>query len=157
MSCTPASWSDGDLAEIRTRWWAAYPKTVATDPFDFGSVAIGQIAGYYLGKALIHGRVGRSGIAALTLRRGGMRNMAGASAASRAGRTYSDRKHRDHRGSSSHAARPARVTVRAIRTASLRLNGIYRRPQAIFYQRFWCRPAEPGFAALAIATAITVT
>src|ERR1700761_1935009 len=51
MSNSPASWSGGGLAEIRTRCWAADPKTVATDPGDFGSVAIGRDSGLYLGRA----------------------------------------------------------------------------------------------------------
>src|SRR6202012_1906114 len=104
MSGSPASWSGGVLAEIRTRYWAADPKTVATDPGDFGSVAIWRDSGLYLGRAPIHGRVVGGGGRVLPPRgqggrRYGMGSMVGANVAGRNYGRYSKRGHGVHRGS----------------------------------------------------------
>src|ERR1700749_3949579 len=94
MSFSPAFLVGAVCVEIRTSWRAVDPKTVATDPGDFGSVAMWRCSGLYLGRAPIHGCVGRGGGAALVRRRQG--GMAGPSVADRA---YTERVHVNHQGS----------------------------------------------------------
>ena len=76
---------------------------MATDPCDFGSVAIGRDSGLYLARAPIHGRVVGGGTA-LTRRgqggrRYGMGSVVGANVAGRNYGRYSKRGHGDHRDS----------------------------------------------------------